>query len=122
MVMMMKNDLEYGVEELVMEGYLSDLENDMSCKVETKDSEKWKYPRDVAMQRCQLLCLDYLRFVMGPFWRSVMPESSENKKNLKKTTVLSQNLDAAVKFTEKVGGYLECLTRRGKERETAPSV
>jgi len=47
---------------------------------EGQEEENWTYPREVAMRHYRLACVDYLRFIMGRFWRSVTPESFEKNR------------------------------------------
>ena len=115
-------DLENGGEEKLVEGYLIALEDAVNRKLgEGSDGnkEKWTYPRDVAMRHYRLACVDYLRFIMGRFWRSATPESFEKKKNSKNTTLINRNLEAAMAFIEKVDSYLEVFEKEKREREAS---
>mmetsp|Transcript_18038 Transcript_18038/g.28295 ORF Transcript_18038/g.28295 Transcript_18038/m.28295 type:complete len:471 (+) Transcript_18038:35-1447(+) len=103
-------DLENGGEEELLEGYLTALEEAVS----RRKGESWKYPRDVAMRHYQLACIDYLRFILGRFWRSATPESFEKKKASKNTTLINRNVDAAMVFIEKVDKYLEVYEKKIK--------
>lgn len=103
-------DLENGGEEELLEGYLTALEEAVS----RRKGESWKYPRDVAMRHYQLACIDYLRFILGRFWRSATPESFEKKKSSKNTTLINRNVDAAMAFIEKVDKYLEVFEQEIK--------
>lgn len=116
------SDLEDGGEEYLVEGYLLALEDAMNRKHGGKESDggkKWTYPREVAMRHYRLACIDYLRFIMGRFWRNATPESFEKKKDSKNTTLINRNLDAAMSFIDKVDGYLETFEREKSEREAA---
>lgn len=116
------SDLENGGEELLVEGYLSALEDAMNRKQlnggeDDDKSKKWTYPREVAMRHYQLACVDYLRFILGRFWRSATPESFEKKKNSKNTTLINRNIEAAVTFIEKVDKYLKVFEEEKMDRE-----
>ncbi|KAL7538183.1 hypothetical protein ACHAXR_008339 [Thalassiosira sp. AJA248-18] len=112
-------DLENGGEERLVDGYLSALEDAMNRKNygKTANGEKWTYPREVAMRHYRLACVDYLRFIMGRFWRSATPDSFEKKKHSKNTTLINRNLDAAMAFIEKVDRYLEVFEKEKRDRE-----
>ena len=71
------------------------------------------------MRHYRLACVDYLRFIMGRFWRTAGPESFEKKKGSKNTTLINRNLDAALAFIQKVDGYLEVFEQEKKEREAS---
>lgn len=103
-------DLEDGGEERLLEGYLRALENAVNRNVKDGE-EEWRYSRDVAMRHYRLACIDYLRFIMGRFWKSATPESFEKKKNSKNTTLINRNLEAAMAFIEKVDRYLEVFEK-----------
>jgi hypothetical protein len=60
---------------------------------------------------------DYLRFVMGRFWRSSSPESFREKRDNKNITLINQNLEAAVAFIERVDGYLADFEKEKRARE-----
>jgi len=114
------SDLDDGGEEYLIEGYVTALEDAMNRKQRPNGDEmKWTYPRDVAMRHYRLACVDYLRFIMGRFWRTAGPESFEKKKGSKNTTLINRNLDAALAFIQKVDGYLEVFEQEKKEREAA---
>ena len=103
-------DLQNGVEEELLEGYLTALEEAVSRRT----GERWTYPRRIAMRHYQLACIDYLRFILGRFWRSATPESFEKKKASKNTTLINRNVDAAMAFIEKVDKYLEVFEQEIK--------
>mmetsp|Transcript_42738 Transcript_42738/g.72926 ORF Transcript_42738/g.72926 Transcript_42738/m.72926 type:complete len:491 (-) Transcript_42738:881-2353(-) len=110
-------DLDNGGEERLVEGYLVALEDAMNRKLGSAESgKKWTYPRGVAMRHYQLACIDYLRFILGRFWRSATPESFEKKKASKNTTLINRNLDSALRFIEKVDVYLEVFEKEKTER------
>jgi len=114
-------DLENGGEKRLVEGYLSALEDAMNRKLgaggsEKDDESRWTYPREAATRHYRLACVDYLRFIMGRFWRSATPESFEKKRESKNTTLINRNLEAAMAFIEKVDGYLEEFERERRER------
>merc|ERR1711982_266149 len=94
--------LDNGGEETLVEGYVTALEGIMSAK----HGSKWAYPRDMVMRHYQLACVDYLRFIMGRFWKSATPETFEKKKSSKNTTLINRNLHAALRFISKCDGYL----------------
>ncbi|KAL3796226.1 hypothetical protein ACHAWO_010506 [Cyclotella atomus] len=96
-------DLENGQEEYLVEQYILALENAMT----KKSKDMWKFPREVAQRQYQLACIDYLRFIMGRFWKSATPESFEKKKNSKNTTLINRDVKAAMAFIEKVDRNLE---------------
>lgn len=112
--------LDNGGEEFLVEGYLSALEDAMNRKRNGKT--KWTYPRDMAMRHYHLACIDYLRFILGRFWRSATPESFEKKKNSKNTTLINRNLEAAMAFIEKVDRYLEVFEKEKREREAGTTT
>ena len=103
-------DLENGGEEELLEGYLTVLEEAIS----RRKGQSWTYPREIAMRHYQLACIDYLRFILGRFWRSATPESFEKKKASKNTTLINRNVDAAMTFIEKVDKYLDAFERERK--------
>ncbi|KAL9185007.1 hypothetical protein ACHAXT_002784 [Thalassiosira profunda] len=107
-------DLENGGEEKLVEGYLVALEAAMRQRDPGK--EKWTYNRDEALRHYRLACVDYIRFIMGRFWRSATPDSFESKRKSKNTTLINRNLAAAMAFVKKVDGYLATFE---KEREAA---
>jgi hypothetical protein len=103
-------DLENGGEEELLEGYLTALEEAVS----RRKGQSWTYPREIAMRHYQLACIDYLRFILGRFWRSATPESFEKKKASKNTTLINRNVDTAMAFIEKVDKYLELFEQERK--------
>lgn len=116
------HDLENGGEEWLIEGYLTALEDAMNGKAgmcAEDGGKKWTYPRDIAMRHYQLACVDYLRFIMGRFWRSATPEAFEKKKASKNTTLINRNLESALTFIQKVDKYLEVFEKEKKDREGA---
>ncbi|KAL7532288.1 hypothetical protein ACHAWF_004075 [Thalassiosira exigua] len=110
--------LENGGEERLVEGYLLALEDAVN-RVNRNGKAKWTYPRDIAMRHYRLACIDYLRFIMGRFWRSATPENFEKKKSSKNTTLINRNLNAAMAFIEKVDKYLEIFEREKRDRQEA---
>ena len=105
-----------GGEEQLVEGYLVALEHAMNRKVQHATKEQWTYPREAAMRHYQLACIDYLRFIMGRFWRSATPESFEKKKSSKNTTLINRNLDSALRFIDKVDVFLKVFEAEKRER------
>jgi len=103
-------DLANGGEEELVEGYLTAFEEAVS----RRKGQKWTYPREIAMRHYQLACIDYLRFILGRFWRSATPGSFEKKKASKNTTLINRNVGAAMAFIEKVDRYLEALEQERK--------
>lgn len=116
-------DLENGGEEMLVEGYLSALERSVNRKLANRPEggNPWSYPRDIALRHYRLACVDYLRFVMGRFWKSATPESFEKKKRSKNTTLINRNLEAALAFIDKASGYLEEFEKERKELEAEPN-
>ena len=112
-------DLDNGGEEMLLEGYLTALEAAMNRKQTGSEKEKFVYQRDVALRHYQLACVDYIRFIMGRFWRSATPESFEKKKTSKNTTLINRNLEAALRFIQKVDVYLEVFEKEKKDKEAA---
>jgi len=112
-------DLDNGGEEMLLEGYLTALEAAMNRKQTGSDKEKWVYPRNAALRHYQLACVDYIRFIMGRFWRSATPESFEKKTTSKNTTLINRNLEAALRFIQKVDLYLEVFEKEKKDKEVA---
>jgi len=128
-------DLDNGGEERLVEGYLVALENavnrrrrrrrrrskriddDYDGEGKEEEEERWTYPREVAMRHYRLACVDYLRFIMGRFWRSATPESFEKKSESKNTTLINRNLEVAMAFIAKVDRYLEVFEKEKRERE-----
>lgn len=100
-------DLENGQEEYLVEQYITALEDAIN---KNRDFE-WTFPRDIAMRQYQLACVDYLRFIMGRFWKSAAPETFEKKKGSKNTTLINRDIEAAMAFIEKVDRYLEVFER-----------
>lgn len=105
------HDLENGGEERLVEGYLLALEDAMY----RKHGKKWTFSRNVAQRHYQLACIDYLRFIMGRFWRSATPEAFEKKKNSRNTTLINRNVDSAMAFIEKVDRYLEVFEKEKQD-------
>ena len=91
-------DLENGQEEFLVEQYIIALED----AINEGRTDRWVFPRDVAWRQYQLACIDYLRFIMGRFWKSATTESFEKKKNSKNTTLINRDVKAAMSFIEKV--------------------
>jgi hypothetical protein len=77
-------DLINGGEERLIAGYISALEVAIN-RIATK--KKWHYPKETAMRHYRLACVDYLRFVMGRFWRNASPESFHKGKDNKNVTL-----------------------------------
>ena len=75
------------------------------------------YPRDVAMRHYRLACVDYMRFILGRFWKSATLESFEQKKHSKNTTLVNRDIEAAMAWIVKVDTYLQEF-----EEEKAASV
>uniref|UniRef100_A0A7S4J0A3 Aminoglycoside phosphotransferase domain-containing protein n=1 Tax=Odontella aurita TaxID=265563 RepID=A0A7S4J0A3_9STRA len=114
-------DLKNGGEEQLLDGYILALEgavNRNNNNMDNGEGTAWTYPRDVAMRHYQLACIDYLRFIMGRFWRIATPESFEKKKGSKNTTLINRNLDSAMAFIEKVDRYLEVFEKEKSERQS----
>lgn len=105
-------DLENGGEEKLLKGYLRALEEAVS----RRRGQNWTYPRDIAMRHYQLACIDYLRFILGRFWRSATPESFDKKKASKNTTLINRNVNAAMSFIEKVDKYLEVFEKEKRAK------
>jgi thiamine kinase-like enzyme len=72
------------------------------------------YPREVAMRHYRLACVDYVRFIMGRFWRDATKESFEKKKVSKNTTLINRNVDAAMAWIVKVDKYLNEFEKEKK--------
>ena len=109
------SELEDGGEESLVESYLTALESMMSART----GREWVYPRQAAMRHYRLACVDYLRFIMGRFWRVATPESFEKRRSSRNTTLINRNLDAALRFIEKCDGYLAEFER---ERRAASEL
>lgn len=105
-------DLENGQEEYLVERYILALED----AINKGSHNKWVFPRDVAWRQYQLACIDYLRFIMGRFWKSATPESFDKKKNSRNTTLINRDVKAAMAFIEKVERYLHLFEREKNER------
>jgi len=102
-------DLINGGEETLIAGYISALEvaiNHIAAQHGRQTKKKWDYPKETAMRHYRLACVDYLRFVMGRFWRNASPESFHKGKDNKNVTLLNRNCEAAMAFIEKVDCYL----------------
>ena len=69
------------------------------------------------MQHYRLACVDYLRFVMGRFWRSSSPGSFHETRDNKNITLINRNLEAAVTFIERVDGYLADFEKEKRAQE-----
>jgi thiamine kinase-like enzyme len=96
-------DLKDGGEEQLVDGYLCAL----NAALRRRQTKGGDYPTDVAMRHYRLGCVDYLRFILGRFWRSATLESFEAKKKSQNTTLINRDVDAAMRFIEKVDLYLE---------------
>jgi hypothetical protein len=93
-----------GNDELsLVEGYLNALE---VARVQYNTSQQ-PYPRDVAMRHYRLACVDYMRFIMGRFWKSSTKESFEKTKDSKNVTLVNRDLNAAMAWIAKVDKYLQ---------------
>ena len=103
----MPSDLENGKEENLVEQYILALEH----AINQRRNDNWTFSRDVAWRQYQLACIDYLRFIMGRFWKSATPESFDKKKNSKNTTLINRDVNAAMTFIEKVDRYLAVFER-----------
>ena len=105
------NDLQNGQEEYLVEQYILALEdaiNQEYCGEETEECKaKFMFSRDTARRQYQLACIDYLRFIMGRFWKSATPITFDKKKSSKNTTLINRDVRAAMAFIEKVDKYLE---------------
>ena len=115
-------DLENGGEEWLVEKYMSALEEAKNRRgklgvTNGRGRESREYPRMAAMRHYRLACVDYLRFVMGRFWRSASPESFREKRDNKNVTLINRNLEAAVAFIERVDGYLADFEMEKRARE-----
>ena len=98
-------DLENGQEQFLVEQYIIALED----AINQGRKDHWVFSRDVAWRQYQLACIDYLRFIMGRFWKNATPESFEKKKNSKNTTLINRDVKAAMSFIAKVDTYLESI-------------
>jgi Ser/Thr protein kinase RdoA (MazF antagonist) len=65
------------------------------------------YPREVALRHYRLACCDYIRFIMGRFWKSATVASIELKKDSMNVTLVNRNVDAAMAWIQKVDTYLQ---------------
>ena len=86
-------------DELLVDEYLSALQR-------ANSSRALLYPREVAMRHYRLACVDYVRFVMGRFWRDATKESFRKKRHSKNTTLINRDIDAAMAWIAKVDMYL----------------
>jgi hypothetical protein len=68
---------------------------------------KRSYPREVAMRHYRLATIDYLRFILGRFWRSATPESFVKAQNNPNVTLINRNEDAAMGIIDRVDQYLD---------------
>lgn len=109
----MPSDLENGQEEYLVEQYILSLEH----AINQHRDDNWTFPRDVAWRHYQLACIDYLRFIMGRFWKNATPESFEQKKYSKNTTLINRDVKAAMTFIEKVDRYLAVFERQRNTRK-----
>ena len=118
-------DLINGGEETLIEGYISALEVAMNRNANqfgSKTKKLWEYPRETAMRHYRFACVDYLRFVMGRFWRTASPESFHKKKDNKNVTLINRNCLAAMAFIEKVDCYLVDFEREKRDREKQSNI
>ena len=86
-------------DELLVDGYLTALQRANSPRALV-------YPRETAMRHYRLACVDYVRFVMGRFWRDATKESFRRKRLSKNTTLINRDIDAAMAWIAKVDMYL----------------
>jgi hypothetical protein len=104
-------DLKDGGEEQLVDGYLRALNAALRHSQTKGNSSSFgvvhEYPTHVAMRHYRLGCVDYLRFILGRFWRSATLESFEAKKGNQNTTLINRDVEAAMRFIEKVDIYLE---------------
>ena len=95
------SDLDNGGEMLLVDHYLSVLNNHLQQK-----QPPCSYPRDVAMQHYKLAVVDYFRFFLGRFWKAATPESFAKKALSKNTALINRDVDAAFAFLERVQKYV----------------
>ena len=90
-------------ENALVDGYLTMLE-----QARTKyHHDASPYPREVALRHYRLACCDYIRFIMGRFWKSATVASFEQKKNSMNVTLVNRNVNAAMAWIQKVDTYLQ---------------
>lgn len=101
-----------GDEEMeLVEGYLEALQ-----QAQKRYNIPGQYPMDVATRHYRLACVDYIRFIMGRFWKSASIESFEAKKDSMNTTLVNRNVEAAMVWIERVSKYLaEFEEEKGRE-------
>ena len=89
-----------GTEQELVDGYLEALQHAHG------EETPLLYPRQVAMRHYRLACVDYMRFVMGRFWRSATVECFDKKKNSRNVTLVNRDVEAAMYWIEQVDEYL----------------
>ena len=91
--------LENGGEDALVDHYLTELNQRLA--VHSKS-----YPRETALRHYRLAVADYFRFFLGRFWKSATPESFAKKKDSKNTALINRNVASALRFLDRVEGYL----------------
>mmetsp|Transcript_1269 Transcript_1269/g.1815 ORF Transcript_1269/g.1815 Transcript_1269/m.1815 type:complete len:547 (+) Transcript_1269:53-1693(+) len=80
--------------------------SDSGKKVISVENFKSPYTIDESMRHYKLACIDYLRFIMGRFWKTASVESFHKLKSSMNFSLLNRDIVAAVVFIKKVDGYM----------------
>jgi len=105
-------DLDNGGEEKLIHAYLTALEH--ALPNETKSS----YPIEIAMRHYRLGCIDYLRFILGRFWKSASLQGFKKREGNRNTTLVNRNVKAALSFVERVDKYLTEIEKEVEDVES----
>ena len=86
-------------DEWLVDKYLEALQRAFSPRT-------FAYPRETAMRHYRLACVDYVRFIMGRFWRDATEDSFRKMRLSKNTTLINRDVDAAMSWIAKVDVFL----------------
>ena len=109
-------DLASGGEERLVNAYLLALEDAMASSSDDGMKPKKLYPTAVALRHYRLASIDYVRFVLGRFWKSASLEGFEKRKDSENTTIINRNVQAALACVQRVGTYLTEIEKEEKEK------
>lgn len=99
-----------GGEESIIEGYLDALAAARSAMAKGPVEE---YPREQALRHYRLAVVDYGRFFLSRFWGDASPENFAKKKDEMNVSLANRNVEAALKFVERIDRALSALEKEG---------
>merc|ERR1719491_1585788 len=110
-------DLASGGEERLVRAYIAALEEAVaSSSAGGAEQPENIYPAAVAMRHYRLASIDYMRFILGRFWKSASREGFDKRKDSENTTIINRNVKAALACVERVGAYLTEIEKEEKEK------